>query len=167
LSAVWAAATSSCSDDRADNPGSDDAPCVYSCAKLREEFFPSEEGVRCFLFDGDTFKEDGDANGQNLVDLRVDRLDWYHFLYPTDALDTVEFSIGDGRSCTNVSFASAPLSTEDVDCATISCETIEEHCLQDGHHQHIHDLPHQDGEHWLVRCLPSPPFCTSRFIRKD
>eukprot|EP01043_Picozoa_sp_COSAG02_P000254 COSAG02_NODE_4_length_69935_cov_46.806590_62_plen_341_part_00 len=162
LGAIWAAATSSCSDERADHSDPDVA-CEYSCAKLRAEFFPEQE-ARCFLFVGDTFREDGDPDGQNLLDLRVDRLDWYHFLYPTDALDTVEFSVGNGRSCTNVTFVSAPMSSEDVNCATISCETVEQHCLQDGHHQHIHDLPHQDGEHWLVRCQPSPPFRTSHFL---
>ena len=69
--------------------------------------------------------------------------DWHFFLEADPATDgTALLTIGDGRSCTNVTIRSAMMAGDDSEgeAALRAQVRTETHCLLDGYHEHVHGV---------------------------
>ncbi len=124
--------TTTCLDELASNMDAS-GPCTYDCATLSEHFLPGRIVDRCFTYDATT-----QSWPQELLDLRAQRLDWHTYLEPTVPVGgtVIEFTIGDGPSCTNVTVLTESLATGEI--------IEDQFCLVDGRHEHDHILtdPH-------------------------
>lgn len=66
-----------CDDSLAENVGTA-GPCSYDCEVLQQRFFPeSTRTTRCFLYTETGWRADGEPMGEELMDMRNDRLDWH------------------------------------------------------------------------------------------
>jgi hypothetical protein len=107
----------------AEQPGT----CTYDCQSLQAHYFP-QVASRCFLYDA--------AVGQWLADLlqrvrtRLDAHTYYDAVLSNPITDTVRFTIGEGRACSNVTFLTNPFSSEPIPRYD-SRKTLERGCMHE------------------------------------
>eukprot|EP01045_Picozoa_sp_COSAG04_P002415 COSAG04_NODE_88_length_27314_cov_6.056476_10_plen_648_part_00 len=114
-----------CDDPLASNAGAS-AVCEYDCESLRQEYFPNDSAAaRCFLYDPST-----QSWPAELLDLRAQRLETKVFADGTNPQGDVEFTVGEGRTCTDITIVSS-----------FDQGTHTEHvCLVDGQHEYNHTI---------------------------
>jgi hypothetical protein len=117
-------------DDPLASSSTPDGACVYTCPHLVEHYFPgSQDAARCFLYDSTS------GWPAELLELKRDRLDIY--AYPQTAVDdTIVFTIGKGRNCSNVTVVTTTFASTGHEPVEIS----ERFCLIDGEHEHEHTV---------------------------
>eukprot|EP01051_Picozoa_sp_SAG22_P000673 SAG22_NODE_20_length_32168_cov_40.859241_3_plen_178_part_00 len=131
------AAQEMCNDELATN-GSGSGACRYSCESLKQHFFPTSWAhpkTRCFIWDVESggwpeSVSDG-PSPRDLLDLRTTKLEWRTYLEPTALTSPAEFTVGQGRACTNITIATLDLKLG----TTMQNETV---CLLDGEHIYNH-----------------------------
>ena len=134
-----------CSDPLAENSG-EPLPCTYTCEALRTEYFPGAQAqARCFMYDpaSSTWPEVGGQNSE-LLSMRQQRLETHTYVSAEDAASAagaLQFTVGRGRECRNVTIISTFMSVAFDDSAR---EHTEEFCVLDGAHEYNHTV---DEEH--------------------
>ena len=122
--------TGLCDDPLATNSGQS-AACRYSCDSLQTHYFPGEES-RCFVHD----LQSGGWPSE-LLSLRSPRQDSHTFVEAATMDDELGFTIGVGRTCTNITFITSLFMGADGGSGS-SSETTR--CLVDGEHEHNHTV---------------------------
>ena len=138
LVAVLDAPGTACDDPLATNAGQA-LPCNYDCADLVSEYFPHPQSqtTRCFLFDPatETWPEVG-GQGAELLDLRQQRFETQSYVGLEAGTNPeggrLEFSIGVGRVCRDITITSTFLGTGDTRTEVV--------CLVDGEHEYNHTI---------------------------
>ena len=138
LVAVLDAPSTACDDALATNTGQA-LPCSYDCTDLVSEYFPPPQSqtTRCFLFDPDTetWPESG-GQGADLLDLRQQRFETQSYVGLEAGTNPeggrLEFSIGVGRVCSDITITSTFLGTGETHTEVV--------CLVDGEHEYNHTI---------------------------
>ena len=75
--------------------------CAYDCQELQAHYFPGQSS-RCFIYDVATQRWPEELLGDT-SEFYSSLHNWYVHLAPNAAATALELTIGDGRTCTNVS----------------------------------------------------------------
>ena len=121
----------SCDDALATNNGAA-AACTYDCETLRQKYFPDNPAARCFLYDATT-----QAWPAELLDMRQQRLETFTYVSQAQGmnpLDDLAFTVGAGRTCTNITIVSTVMATDNMATDATHTETV---CLVDGQHEYL------------------------------
>eukprot|EP01045_Picozoa_sp_COSAG04_P026773 COSAG04_NODE_3785_length_2534_cov_1.593429_1_plen_259_part_10 len=121
--------STSCDDALAANAGQQ-ATCEYDCDILRQEYFPDDLTARCFIYDPST-----QTWPAELLDMRQQRLETQTFVGLVDGTNQagdIEFSVREGRTCTDITIASTFMDTGETHIETV--------CLVDGQHEYNHTI---------------------------
>ena len=143
LAAVLDPSSSTCEDPLAANVYGG-LPCTYTCEALCAEYFPGAQpqATRCFLYDptAAAWPEIDGQQSSELLGMRKQRFDTHTYISEADftaSSGAVQFTVGTGRECRNVTIVSTFLSTL---VGGDSSAHTEEFCLLDGAHEYNHTI---------------------------
>lgn len=179
-----AASGSTCDDDplASSEPGS---PCAYSCESLALYYYPDAPEVICYLYDGSTDSWPGktcstrgvtsctamDAS-EELLQRRQHWLDWHIFAMGDDTQLLLQFQVGAGATCVNVTVQTDQTLGPVVRPGSPTTH-LETRCLLEGYHELDHDAvgsgttrvigQAEDGENRVYHSVSHDGFGTSEF----
>eukprot|EP01043_Picozoa_sp_COSAG02_P036007 COSAG02_NODE_2612_length_8419_cov_2.286779_4_plen_1809_part_00 len=143
-----AAGGDTCDDDplASSEPG---APCAYSCEMLAEHYYPDAPEVVCYLFQESTNSWPGKrcstrgsttsctamGSTEDLMQKKQTWLDWHTFVEGGNSDTVLEFRVGAGATCVNVT-----VQTETVEPTLPDAPVnhTEERCVLEGYHEIDH-----------------------------
>ena len=120
-------AVGGCADPLAENYNTNSI-CTYDCGTLTDHYFPGQAAdTTCFIYDPSS----GQWPQAGFMDTRTTTLDWHIFVDADPATQPIEFTVGEGRVCSNVTVQISSMSPDVED-------EVEEICLYEGVHEHVH-----------------------------
>lgn len=123
----------SCADPLATNYNAPTS-CRYDCTTLTDQYFHGQAaGTTCFIYElsPGTDPRTGQWPQVGFMDTIRTTLDWHFFVEEDPATQMLEFVVGKGRECSNVTLQTDSMSD------TVE-EEVTEVCLYEGVHEHVH-----------------------------